>query len=388
MIKRLSVWIVILATLGSQSHAAGVPESIELGKIQPFKSKQLAETRSISVYLPPSYQLDRGKRYPVFFCLDGETHYKAMVGTLDWLSRSANVIPEHIVVAIHNAPGMRNQDMVAQGGNHQRSAGFQKFLIEELIPFIDKTYPTQPFRILSGHSLGGVFALNILQEFPNQFQAYLISSPYFAVDSGQSIASMKSVLPTLALKQTFLYASLGTEAGLRPFYEQWIDVLKDNAPANLTWQAKIFDGESHMTTPLLTIHAGLKSLYEDINPGPSSELMQKDVASIQNHFQALSKNKYGFEVSAENALTQKGITTAQGGDVAGGIRILRTTAATYPQSWKVQLGLSHLLEAVGQLSDALDAATTAQKLATTQERTVTQALADRVASLKNKMQHQ
>lgn len=384
--KRLSFFMCISAILAFQSYAAEAAEAIELGQKLNYESQHLNETRTYSVYLPPSYAANPKKRYPVFYCLDGETHFKASVGTLDWLSKSANAIPEHLIVAIHNHPGRRSQDLVPQGGNPERFQAFQKFLVEELVPFIDKTYRTEPFRIMSGHSLGGMFALSLLMDYPNQFQAFFISSPYFVIDQGQSISTMQSRLPKLDLKQTFIYASLGSETGLRPFYDSWMEVLKTSAPQELSWEAEIWDQESHMTTPVPTNYSGIKALYADIYPEPSSALMQKDVDQIQKHFKALSKNKYGFDISAEDALIQKGILSAQSGDVAAGIGVLKATTKAYPKSWKAQLSLSHLLEAIGQVGDSTEAAIKAQKLAVNQEAAITQMLANRVTGLKSKMQ--
>src|SRR5260370_36268769 len=43
---------------------------------------------------------------------------------------------------------------------------FRAFLSKELIPGIDRTYRTQDFRVLSGHSAGGQFALYCLTSDP------------------------------------------------------------------------------------------------------------------------------------------------------------------------------------------------------------------------------
>ena len=51
-----------------------------------------------------------------------------------------------------------------------------KFLREELIPYIDKNYNTQSFRILEGHSTSGTFTLRHSQN-TTLFDAFIAVSP-------------------------------------------------------------------------------------------------------------------------------------------------------------------------------------------------------------------
>jgi predicted alpha/beta superfamily hydrolase len=43
---------------------------------------------------------------------------------------------------------------------------FLRFIREELLPEVDRKYRTAPFRILMGHSLGGLFALHAFSRSP------------------------------------------------------------------------------------------------------------------------------------------------------------------------------------------------------------------------------
>jgi uncharacterized protein len=58
------------------------------------------------------------------------------------------------------------------------AAGFHKFMRDELLPFIEKTYRADPARrILAGHSYGGLFALYALFENPGLYHTLVVGSP-------------------------------------------------------------------------------------------------------------------------------------------------------------------------------------------------------------------
>lgn len=59
-----------------------------------------------------------------------------------------------------------------------RAAQFLEFIREELVPFIDARYPTEPGeRAYAGHSLGGLFGCYTLFTRPETFTRYIIGSP-------------------------------------------------------------------------------------------------------------------------------------------------------------------------------------------------------------------
>lgn len=51
------------------------------------------------------------------------------------------------------------------------------FIGTELIPRIDSLYPTTPYRILSGHSLGGFMVVNTLAHHADLFSIYIAVDP-------------------------------------------------------------------------------------------------------------------------------------------------------------------------------------------------------------------
>jgi predicted alpha/beta superfamily hydrolase len=157
--------------------------SIIIGTGFKIKSQILNEERQYWVHLPASYQNDLfyiQKRYPVLFLLDGQTHFHLVTGLVKSMSAEENEqIPEMIVVAITNTD--RTRDFTPDKSNQkQGSAAFLYFLQHELLPEIDKQFRTKPYRVLAGHSLGGLFAV---ESFLKQsvFNAYVAIDPELVV---------------------------------------------------------------------------------------------------------------------------------------------------------------------------------------------------------------
>jgi len=73
----------------------------------------------------------------------------------------------------------RKKDFTPINTENTSSKQFLGFIETELIPYIDKTYRTHPFRLLEGHSLGGLFTASTLLEKPEILQGFIIMSPAF-----------------------------------------------------------------------------------------------------------------------------------------------------------------------------------------------------------------
>ena len=148
------------------------PQPITIGETFSLTSEVLGEERAYSVYLPASYHSTTyaPRRYPVLYLLDGDANFHPTTGMVRYMGEGINgnvQIPELIVVAIPNTD--RNRDltpthsMIGNGGvvapSLEASGGgdrFLDFIERELFAAIDSTYRTLPYRVLVGHSFGGL----------------------------------------------------------------------------------------------------------------------------------------------------------------------------------------------------------------------------------------
>ncbi|MFI5311145.1 MAG: alpha/beta hydrolase, partial [Gemmatimonadales bacterium] len=186
----LSALATTAAPCAAQAVAAG---TISIGTIDSMWSATLKENRRFLVYTPRSYSA-RGRapqKYPVLYLLDGDAHFHSVTGLLQILSEGVNgtyVVPEMIVVAIPNTDRSRDltpthadagPDGVVNAAFKTTGGGpaFLQFLKGELIPRIDSAYRTASYRVLVGHSFGGITAINALYVMPKTFNAYVAIDP-------------------------------------------------------------------------------------------------------------------------------------------------------------------------------------------------------------------
>jgi S-formylglutathione hydrolase FrmB len=135
--------------------------------------------RRVPVYLPPSYDASPARRYPVLFVLTGFTGRGRMLlndnawspaldDRLDALIAAG--MPETIVVmpdCFTRVGGSQYMDSAATGR-------YETHVVEELVPWADRTWRTQAAREhrgVVGKSSGGYGALHLAMEHPDVFGA-------------------------------------------------------------------------------------------------------------------------------------------------------------------------------------------------------------------------
>lgn len=185
----------------SASGAASDPDSTRVGEIRQHPTilnEKTGEIREAHVYLPPDYEKDAKRRYPVLYLQDGQNVFDAETAfggaeweadeTLERMIRSGE-LPPMIVVAIYNSPERRAEYSPFADEEMKTGDGAKKYLsfvVETIKPVIDKTYRTIPDRAntaIGGASLGGTVSLYAAFEFPKVFGTALVLSP--AVHCGE-----------------------------------------------------------------------------------------------------------------------------------------------------------------------------------------------------------
>jgi predicted alpha/beta superfamily hydrolase len=159
-----------------------------------FWSPQLGNSRTLVVYLPPSYQENKLKRYPVLYMHDGQNLFDAATSSFgtEWrvdetinAAVPAGQMDEMIVVGAYNTPNRIWEytpccDASYGGGG---ADVYERFLIDTLKPYVDQTYRTLPGKAntgIMGSSLGGLVSCYIARRNPTVFsKAGCMSSSFW-----------------------------------------------------------------------------------------------------------------------------------------------------------------------------------------------------------------
>ena len=328
-----------------------VAEVVSIGESHRIHSSLLNEDREYKIYLPDSHKWAQGKRYPVLYVLDGNTHFFHTAATVDFLSTQGE-IPEMIVVAIASTVRVRDFTQTDWSSHWVGGGGadkFRAFLSKELIPEIDRTYRTQDFRVLSGHSAGGQFALYCLTSDPNLFQAYIVLSPSLDWDDKLPLRSLESYFSSTPALKTFVYVGRGDDyagGGALANFNKLVEIL-GKAPQGVRYQVRSFPEETHTTLPLPGQIDALRSLYSGWRL-PEATLDQ-GLAAVQAHYNDVGKMLGRPVAVPENVLNDLGYTALEQGKVKEAIALFQSNVDANPDSADAYDGLADGYLKDGQL---------------------------------------
>lgn len=269
---------------------------VTIGQSRQFESKILGDTRQLMIATPPGYLTDPERRFPVLYVLDGPGHFEYVVGMVRFLA-GLDRIPGLFVVAVGNTDRTRDltppsqvETEVDASPTHGGAYNFLEFLTEELIPWVDGTYRTHPYRILTGHSFGGLFAIHTLVTKPHAFDAYIAISPSLWWNAQALVTESDAFFKQQAeSKQGLtkdLYMTMGNEGGaMLGGARKLAGILDELAPDDFRWDFRWMDEETHGSIPLKSTYQGLEAIFGDwALPKPLPLFDQGGVAAIDRYF--------------------------------------------------------------------------------------------------------
>lgn len=349
-----ALMVVVVSSLAAQP----VPVQLE--------SKVLAETRTILVRTPASYA-GGARAYPVLYMTDGDRQIGHTAAVADFLAREGRM-PEVIIVGINNTD--RTRDLTPtkieamDGGGGQRfptptSGGgdrFLEFIASEVIPYVEKNYRTQPYRVLAGHSFGGLFAMHVFLTRPALFNGVIAVSPTLTWDDRYIYRRASEWVKSKSDRPLALVVSVGNEGeALDREFDALQTLLKKSGPKSLEFEAVRFADEDHGSVVLPTHYAGLRKVFEPFRfvLGPPADDPKKLYARARDHF-AKASARVGFAVPIpEQTGNIIGYRLLQAGHIEEALEVFRANAEAWPQSANVYDSLGEAQERAGRLDDAL-----------------------------------
>jgi uncharacterized protein len=270
MNTRLLTFLLLLTFAGSALRAAP-PVTLAGTEQHALASAKIGQTYLLKVSLPDDYATS-GRAYPVLYILDG-WHFPLLA-----FLQNNNIYSERmgpvIMVNISHGDGinpmpLRARDFtpthLAEEPTSGGAAAFLDFLEHEVIPFVERTYRTDPAdRGLLAHSYGGLFALYALVERPALFHRIVAASPVAGWDHNWLFPRAQKSLAHLP-HPVRLDLSAGDEGDLERLLKTqtvaFADLLTTMKAPGLEFRLTLFPGENHNSIRLLSFPHGLYWVY-------------------------------------------------------------------------------------------------------------------------------
>lgn len=230
-----------------------------------FSSSRLGEEREIKIQLPRGYNQNVEANYPLVLVLDGDYLFEPVAGNVDYYAYWEDM-PDAVVVGV-NQIDKRYDDCYYSEENSlpvDSGANFFEFLGIELIPYLEKNYRLEQFRVAVGHGETANFINYYLLKSNPVFQAYVVISP----DLSPDITNYLSERLPLMERKLFYYLCTSTEDV--PSIQEKTNAL-DKAISgmennNLLYKFDNFEGPSHYALPAHAIPNALETIFLVFQP--------------------------------------------------------------------------------------------------------------------------
>jgi uncharacterized protein len=332
------------------------------GTVKKFsiKSTVLGEDRIILVRTPVGYETNKVS-YPVLYMTDGDAHMGHTASTIEFLTQNGR-ISDLIVVGVTNTD--RTRDLTPAKSTDKNPAGelrfptsggadnFLKFFETELIPEIEKEYRVQPYRILAGHSLGGLFAVHAMISKPGLFNSYVAVSPSLQWENSEELKRVENFLKNQKESKVTLFASIGNEPGaIGDDFDKFKALLEKSNIKGFEWQAERMGDEDHGSVVLRSHYFGLRKVYDgwQMPTDPQSGAISGGLKGADAHYKKLSE-KFGYAIpTPENLINQLGYQLLFEAKPEEAIAVLKANVERYPASANVYDSLAEAYERGGRI---------------------------------------
>ncbi|QRN84018.1 alpha/beta hydrolase [Chloroflexota bacterium] len=243
-----------------------------LYRYENFPSQHISP-RNVDVWFPNGYANSKDG-LPVIYMHDGQNLFDPSLafGGVDWSVDEvisslidANRIPPVIVVGIWNTADRweeympqkpMEQSSIIRTHFREYSSGdpisdhYLNFLVDELKPFIDSTYPSLNDRqhtFIMGSSMGALVSLYALETYPLVFGGAACISTHWLAGMSPLVDSLGENLPTPGKHRFYFdYGTLTLDEGYEP-YQQRMDEHLENAgySRGKDWLTYKFEGAAH-----------------------------------------------------------------------------------------------------------------------------------------------
>jgi predicted alpha/beta superfamily hydrolase len=250
-----------------------------------INSAILKQNRKISIFLPEGYDAPDAK-FPVIYVLDATDRDQHAVPTARFLFLNGKM-PKAIIVGVINID--RNHDFLPDSSKNNAPTGggadnFLKFFRDELTPYIDKNFKTEKYKVLIGHSYGGVFTMHALLNDPDLFDAYIAIDPSFWYKNQMQVKSAQAEFLKNKNWNKPIFITGREGGGMKDMGITSMEkVLKSSAPRDLNWKVVAYAEEDHGSVTFKSVYDGLRFIFDsgsNFAVYPESGVLPKGISTF------------------------------------------------------------------------------------------------------------
>lgn len=362
-IVKTLLMILLLVPLHGVSQKTNLnDEKIVLGIKKTIHSTILNEDREIWIYVPNSSS-NNSSKLPVMYILDGPSFFNSFSSIAQYLNK-AGKMPEMIIVGIGNTNRLRDltpshsvfwsdgeQDSIALGASGGGEK-FIKFISNELFPYIDSLYKPAPYKMIVGHSLGGLTVVGLLINHKELFNSYVAIDPSIWWDKHLVMRQSSEKLKLYDYSGKRLYfASANTMAKdmdtIRVIHDQaninshvkenleYRDILKNSNKSNLVWDWKYYPNDNHVSIPVIASYDAFRAIFKDYEFAKDLNDKSITVNEVKNHYANLSKMMNYEVLPSQNMINNLGYNFLSNKDFDKAYDFFNLNIQNYPFSANV-----------------------------------------------------
>jgi predicted alpha/beta superfamily hydrolase len=272
------VLLILLTAVADAAQRSTRPPRVEIpdSERRTLCSKRVGEELKLHVYLPRGYP-DAENAYPVVYLLDSEYSFGCVAYVARRLIKGGEMPPALVVGVSYELPyeeyyERRQRDYTPTDAQLEEFpyAGsgpqFLSFLREELIPFVNATYRTDPDdRTLIGYSFSGLFCAYAAFTDLTLFNRYVMVSPSLWWDHGVCFRYEEAHSKRSRALPLSLFLTAGEHDGRNVLREvrRMAKLLDERGYQGLRLSAPILDGETHRTIFPRAVTDGLRFVFAD-----------------------------------------------------------------------------------------------------------------------------
>jgi predicted alpha/beta superfamily hydrolase len=292
--------VVLLAMIlfvcgGPQASAA--PYTLPNTEVLRIHSKQTGASYELFVATPPGYRKS-GHSYPVVYLLDADYSFALVRNVVQHFIERDN-LPPLILVAVAYPGAASNRETYRKnrtrdytpvyapdggyGAEYQKVSGggakFRAFFAKELIPLIDRKFPTVPGdRTIIGHSYGGLFASFVLVTQSELFSRYIIVSPSLWYANRSTLSMADAAVAGGSNIRARAFFGVGefenqpqNNRAMVDDLKEFVATLRSRQAPQLKLSMKIFEGETHNSVFPGAVTRGLLTIFDPPAVVPSAQ---------------------------------------------------------------------------------------------------------------------